>query len=427
MRLTVLLLCALPIASAGAQETAVAPTPPAGPPTFRPLLLDPGLTMQTSAETVVTLQQGLARAEDKYLRTRWFDETGVLRKTGGIAGRLAKLVLLDLPMDHFAVVLTHEYVGHGARYRELDISNVDYGYELPPPYGDGGGHASVSLGEGVVSRHELVAIWTGGLESHQILGRTLGLQWTAQKCLSYRDASLYVQSWYIAQHYIEGTEAPLAPGEEENDLNAYVRLVNGNAGYTDPDNLRMTIDDLKDKAWLNVVDPRLLASLYTIIKTYLWDGNTSNELPMLRVGPVGYLPGLRTGLTPFGLEYHVDNYLRWGRRAALVDVRLGDTALHEGWGGVGVRVRNLYERKRLSIDVNVDLWKQPGLELGRVPTGLKGHGFGGAASVRCYIALAGPKTPVSAVAELGYKSAGFLEGYRLDAAPIVVVGIAGRW
>jgi len=391
------------------------------------LLFDPGLTIESGTETVVTLQQGLARVEDRYLRTRWFDENHVLRKAGGIAARLAKLVLLDLPMDHFSVVLAHEYMGHGARYRELGISNVDYGYDPPPPYGDGGGHASVNLGEGVVSRHEHIAIWTGGLESHQILNRTLGLQWTARKRLCYRDASLFFQSWLIAQDYIEGTDAHLAPGDRENDLNAYVRLVNAKAGYTDPDNFRMTVDDLRDKARLNVVHPMLLISLYTMVKTYLWDGNTSNELPMLRVGPVGYLPGLRMGLTPFGLEYHVDNYLRWGRRAALVDVRLGDTSFHEGWGGVGVRVRNLYERTRLSIDVNVDLWKQPGLELGRAPTGLKGEGFGGAASVRCNFALGRPNAPVSAVVELGYKSAGFLEGRRLDAAPIVMVGIAGTW
>jgi hypothetical protein len=171
----------------------------------------------------------------------------------------------------------------------------------------------------------------------------------------------------------------------------------------------------------------LFASLYSMMRTYLWDGNTSNDLPMLRVGPVGYLPGLRIGLAPFGLEYHVDNYLRWGRRAALVEVRVGDTAFHHRWGGVGVRLRNLYERKRASIDANVHLWDQPGLELGPAPTGLKGQGFGGAASVRCYFTLARPSTPVSAVVELGYKSAGFLPGYRLKAAPIVTVGIAGRW
>jgi hypothetical protein len=427
MRLTAVLLCALPIASASAQQASFPPPPVPGPPILRPLLFDRDLTMESGTETVVTLQQGLARAEDRYLRTRWFDESGGLGKAGGFAGRLAKLLLLDRPMDHFTVVLAHEFMGHGARYRELDISNVDYGYDLPPPYGAGGGQASANLGEGVVSRHEHIAIWTGGLESHQILSRTLGLQWTERKRLSYRDASLFFESWLIAQDYIQGTEAHLAPGEGENDLNAYVRLVNARAGYTDPDDLRMTVGDLKDKARLDFVHPMLWTSLYTIVKTYLWDGTTTSELPMVRIGRVGYLPGLRMGLTPFGLEYHVDNYLRWGRRAALVDVRVGDTSFHDGWGGVGVRVRKLWERTWVSIDVDVDLWKQPGLELGRAPTGLKGQGFGGAASVRCSFAPGRQRAPVWAVVELGYKSAGFLEGRRLDAAPIVMAGIAGRW
>lgn len=426
MKWNSVVLCALSVVSARAQEVPALSNQPGGPVSFRPLLFDVDLTMRSCTETVVTLQQGLARVEDKFLRTRWFDETGVLRKTGGAAGRLAKVALLDAPVDHFLVILTHEYTGHGARYRELDISSIDYGYDWPPPYGSGGGHASADIGAGEITSDELIAIWTGGVESHRVLNGTLGLQWTTQRRMSYRDALLYFKSWVIAQTYIDGTEATPAPQEHGNDLNAYVDLMNAKAGYNDPSNLRMTVDDLKTRTRLNMLDPMLFASMYALAKTYLWDGNTSNELSMLPVGPVGYLPGLRVGFTPFGFEYRVDNYLRFGRRAALIDVRVGDTTFYDGWGGVGVSVRNLYERKRASIDANLDLWKQPGLELSGTPAGLKGLGFGGAASVRGYFGLGRRDKCVSAVVELGYKSAGFLEGHPLDAAPIVTAGVAVR-
>ncbi|MEZ4762855.1 MAG: hypothetical protein R3C26_06525 [Calditrichia bacterium] len=50
-------------------------------------------------------------------------------------------------------------------------------------------------------------------------------------------------------------------------------------------------------------------------------------------------PAFRSGLTPFGIEYHFENYLRFNRKVALLDLSYGDQSLDNTWGGVGVSVQ----------------------------------------------------------------------------------------
>lgn len=76
--------------------------------TYFPVIIDPGMTMRIGAENTVSILNGLAAAEDHFIKTKWFAEHSVAGKTGGIAGRLAKYALIDLPADYFSV-------GTGAR------------------------------------------------------------------------------------------------------------------------------------------------------------------------------------------------------------------------------------------------------------------------------------------------------------------------
>ena len=133
--------------------------------TYFPVIIDPGMTMRIGAENTVSILNGLAAAEDHFIKTKWFAEHSVAGKTGGIAGRLAKYALIDLPADYFSVVLAHEFFGHGARYRELDMNNIFYAFDMPPPYGNGGGEAS-NYESVEISQQELLSIWQG--EFHEL-------------------------------------------------------------------------------------------------------------------------------------------------------------------------------------------------------------------------------------------------------------------
>lgn len=393
---------------------------------YMSLVYDPGLTMRSGAENVLTLHGGLSRLEDRFLKTSWFSERELLGKTAGISLRLAKYYLIDLPVDYFTAVFAHEYSGHGARYREFGIGDVHYGFDWPPPYGPDGGEASASIGPGIISMQELMAIISGGNEAHSTMMNQLwSLRWTAKREITYREASAFFWSWQIMFEYVQDTEDTLATVVDRNDISVYVRLLNEHAGYTNPDSLLMDIDYLKNRTLISLANPYLYYSLYAILKTYIWDGNISTGFPMLNIGGIEYLPSFRIGWAPFGLEYHMENFMKVKSRVLLVDLRIGDQTFYKSWGGVGVLARNFYENNQFSFDVRLDVWKQPQIELGD-PRIYKGGGLGGGFSLRSHYKIEGSQYPIAAVLELGYKSPGFLEGYPLDSSPIIMFGIAIR-
>jgi hypothetical protein len=412
--------------SGGSEESADKDEFPHSPRTHLNLLYDPGLTMRSGTENVISVHHAIAQLEDGLIGIRWFPEDDGLGKAGGVMGRITKYLFIDLPLDYFPTVFAHEYYGHGARYREQTWDKVVYAFDPPPPYGAGGGQAAGSTRLGLVSDHELLSVQSGGLEVQAVMNRNLALRWMAKRRIHYHEALVYFYSWQLAFEYIEGTKEDLEANESGHDVAQYLLWMNRHAGRTDMDSLLMDAEDLKMRNKINLVDPFLLYAIFTEVKTYLWEGDPQMSPPLIRIGGVAYLPSLRMGLTPFGPEYHLENFLRTDTRVALVDIRVGDGTFHSSWGGLGLLVQNVYGREDFSVDVNLDVWKQPEIEFGRDYVTSKGGGLGGAVSVRGYYDLTGSGYPVSAVIELGYKTPGFVEGYVLDSAPIIMVGL-GFW
>lgn len=381
------------------------------------LLVDADLHLRAGAQSLLLPHDWIVRTEDRLLGIRWTDEETLRDQATGIVGRVAKLVVLDIPVDYFTVVLAHEYFGHGARYREMGLEDIDYGFDLPPPYGVGGGHASINLPGGVVSQHERLAMWTGGFEVQTELNRSIRQRWAQAGTMNYREAWIYFWSMQISMNYVQETEE-LLDLSDFNDPQAYVYFLNLRNGYTDPESFPFTVKDVKRLKNRDALDPFIYAGLWLQLKTYLWSGQASGELPMLRVGDMRYLPSLHIGMTPFGIETVFENYLRRGETLYLLALRRGDETFHSGWGGIGLSVTPLLLRERVSVDVALDLWQQPRLRLGGRERPRDG-GLGGAATLRLHAPFGTWRT----VLELGYKTAGFLEGHVLDAAPIVRVGL----
>ena len=254
------------------------------PRTYLPLLIDPGLTMKAGAEDITTFHTALTSVEDKLIGTRWFEESTGLGKIGGVAGRFVKYAYIDLPLDYFSIVFSHEYLGHGARYRELDMDGIHYGFDWPPPYGPGGGEAT-NYKSVFISTHEILSIWEGGIEVHSLINKQLAMHWMMTREMNYREASQYFWSFQIMWDYIQGTNEDLADGSQDNDPRAYVRILNAYAGYSDVHHLKMSVKDLKSKMMVNAANPFVLYSLYSLMKTYLWDGNRSNHVSALNFYP----------------------------------------------------------------------------------------------------------------------------------------------
>ncbi len=381
--------------------------------------------MRASADNLLTLHAGIAALDSRLIGSVWFDEGSIIGKAGGIAIRFAKLQYVDVPVEYFLTVVQHEFGGHGARYRELDIPGIHYAFDLPPPYGNGGGEATSSWSG--QSPHETIAIWSGGVESHTFLQRGLALRWLDKRVVSYREALMYFISFQIAFEYILDAHENLLDGEADDDPRAFVRLLNVGYGTLTPSTrMRMTVADLKMATKIDLANPFLFYSLYLILYDHLWHGRDGAELPMLRLGSVDYLPLIRSGWTPFGVEYHLENYMRIGERATLIDLRLGDGSFHSGWGGVGVDVQRIFDDGHWRLDAGAKLWLQPSLMSGFNPTRSIGSGLGGAWSVRVYQDIHGLPVSLNLVGELGYKTAGYVEGYPMKATPLLMMGMAVR-
>ncbi|MBU0983453.1 MAG: hypothetical protein KKA42_06260 [candidate division Zixibacteria bacterium] len=394
-------------------------------PEYHNLVAGPGLPMGAGMENVITFNYLTETAIDRSINNHWFSEDRAVGKAGGVFCRLIKNIYVDMPLDYFSVVFSHEYFGHGARYRELWEDNIDYGYDAPPPYGGGGGHATAYIND-PITYDELMAIFVGGIETQAIINHKLNMRWMAQKEARYREASLYFWSFQIMYDYVRSTGDPLGEGRDDRDPAEYLYWLNTKAGVADLDNPAMRVSELKSRSTINLVNPFLVFSIYSQLKTYLWDGNTVTSMPMIHVGHVGYLPALRLSLTPFGPQYHLENYVRHGSRVTLVDLHLGDNTFYDSWGGVGLQIQNAFQKDRLSLDIDCNAWKQPGVELTRNGSGVVGDGIGGAVAVTAHYDLSRVANPLTAAVQVGYKSAGFLEGHDLDASPIISIGFGYR-
>jgi len=279
---------------------------------------EPGMTARTGADNILLAHQGFARLEDKIIGTQWSSENTFFRKGVGLLGRSAKYILLDIPINFLFIIGNHEYFGHGARYREFDLGEIDYHLEPPAPYGIGGGYANVSNYSREVSDQERIVIWQGGFETHNILTRQLSLRWISDGKSYYQENILYFWTWQDRFQYIQ-TNINSLPADllgPLNDPEGYVWFLNRYSGFDDPDNLQMDIADLQKKNLVNLVNPYVWYSLYAQLVSYLYSGHTTIRLPMIHLGKVNYLPNLRMSFTPFGPQYHLENYLAWDRTSS---------------------------------------------------------------------------------------------------------------
>jgi len=391
-------------------------------PEYYNVVYSPNFQMNPGMENIITFNYLSGLATDKIIGNKWFSEKRFTGKIGGIVCRFAKNIFVDTPIDYYSVVVSHEFFGHGARYRELNIENINYGFDAPPPYGDGGGHATAHI-EGLISGDELMTILIGGIETQEIINKKLRMRWMANKKIRYHESSLYNWSFRIMFDYIMATKNDLGENKDGKDTSEYLILLNEKAGINDLSNPEMDVDYLKSRLWIDFVNPFSWYSLYCMYKTYLWDGNSATKVPMMHFGNIGYLPALRMGLTPFGPEYHLENYFRLNTSAVLFDLHIGDNTFYNSWGGLDFSVQNIFNRRRLAIDFDLSIWKQPGIDLLMNKTDEVGKGGGGAISFTGHYDFLVSKNPVSAVIQLGYKTAGYSEGLDLDASPILMFGL----
>src|SRR5262249_18157642 len=273
------------------------------------VVVDRDMTPAAGTTDLLTIERAAADLEDRWLAPSRFDESTKAKRALGIGYRFGKWFGLDLPQDHFLMVVGHEVFGHGARLREIDAHGISYGFDVPIPYGPGGAVTSFN-GSVLVTRADALAVDTGGIEAQNVLAQTIGSQALAAGAIHYREAWLDLESRLDGLRYLRSVSPRSGEG---HDVRSF--LIDFNDQCDPPGCTPLSADTLKRRALLMLADPMLAYAGYAWAVSYMVDGRSSGDIPMIPLPRgVGYLPALRFEMTPYGTAWTTEhNFVRGGR------------------------------------------------------------------------------------------------------------------
>lgn len=219
---------------------------------------------------------GLAYISDKYdLNSVWW-------------GRLG--------MGYFAIMVTtfnHEFSGHGMRVLEqkYKLTRVEVGLDL------GGSTSYVTKRPFTYQKEAIISL--GGVQANYLLSQKIASDLVVRNqkmdpvtgfgyAFSALDQTLY--SW---------TLKGVKKDDHGHDINSYVRNMEFLYGEGS-----MSRGKVKSATWLNLLDPVLFSSLYSIFT------GENMEIPSIKLGGIGIAPFAGATLTPYGsIEKKIGAYL----------------------------------------------------------------------------------------------------------------------
>ncbi|MBU1261543.1 hypothetical protein KJ640_01110 [bacterium] len=323
------------------------------------------------------------------LVNRGFDSIPILKEQGFL--RIIKGLLLDIPISLWTTTLQHEYFGHGARARELEVS-VSYRLYLPWeywPFGNKRAYTYYNTGypEDIEQRLFLIV---GGIESNNVLAHILANR-------IYRGDAHYGEHLFFCINklyingYIGSTPDPNScpegfkkEAEAGGDIANYLiqMEVMKNRGYPEIPNqsIKESYAKLRRESLWNILDPLVALSIYGIGKYWLF----GEEMTPISLK---FIPSTRFNLTPIGSEAYLDLYTQKGQ----IYLRYGEGQKGDFYGG-GIGIDKMPIKEDLSVGCNIDWWHQPitgdgyNLEIGltkdiadwlgfSAKTGFKGKGY----------------------------------------------------
>ena len=222
------------------------------------------------------------------------------------------------------------------------------------------------------------------------------------------------------------------------DFSNYIMDLNsGRYGAVSVDTYKVKIADLRRANNLQFVDPVFLVALYRYGADYIGAGQNISRLPMIPLGPTGvaYLPGFRVDLSPFGIEYIQDNFLRYKGTLANLFWTRGDNK-YERRLGAGVDVSGLPLYGGVTFGFLAELYKQPAMHLeSRGPLTASEIGqlhnvWNGALSLRVPVLSFGPEKTnprqILLTLKIGRKNTGWMPGEYIRGATYADVGLGVR-
>src|SRR5918995_6059647 len=323
------------------------------------VVFDSYMSPAAGAEGLLTVQHVLASVEDRWLPLKIGAERSRPAFALGILYRTGKFFALDMPQDHFLLVVAHEYFGHGARFRELGDGRLRYGFDAPIPYGSGDAFTKFN-GRFPVSPLANLNVSAAGIEAQHSLADAITERAVARGRLHYREAWLYFESRMAGMSYILSASPISAEGHDAADY-----LETFEEACTAPCE-PLTRNYVQRRALLALADPMLYYALYGLAVSYIGNGGTTGPMPLIPVGGgVRVLPSLGYAMAPYGTEWTVRAAFQQEQRAksqerrfTSVAVRVGNTGASSTWG-INARMADALRFRGLRIAIVADVWRQP--------------------------------------------------------------------
>jgi len=383
------------------------------------IVVDRDMTPVAGTIDLLTVQRAFVAVEDRWLPPARFDESTRVKRGLGIGYRAGKWFALDLPQDHFLMVVGHEVFGHGARLREIGAHGVEYGFDAPIPYGAGGAVTEFS-GDLLVTRTDALAIDTSGIEAQNVLAEHINREAVASGALHYREAWLYLESRLDGLRYIRSVSPRSSPG---HDVRSF--LLDFNDQCDPPACEPLDAATLKRRALVMLGDPMLAYAGYAWAAAYMVHGRTTGPVPTIPLPrDLRYLPAVRFEMTPYGTAVTTDHTIVRHGHLTNVSIGVGDTGAARAWD-VGVTSGDVLRGRRLNAGASIRLWRQPELDAPPNAQVMK-TGVLAAGTLRVALPEAVASGRAGVLVEAGYKSDGFVRGERLHAGPIVRAGVVIR-
>ena len=232
------------------------------------VVFDSYMTPAAGAEGLLTAQHLLATAEDRWLPLTIGEERRRSTHTLGILYRAGKFLTLDMPQDHFLMVVAHEVSGHGARFRELGDGRLRYGFDAPIPYGSGDAFTRFN-GRFPVSPLADLTVSASGMEAQHSLADAIAERAVARGRLHYREAWLYFESRMAAVSYTLSA-SPTSP--DGHDIASFLETFE--EACTAPC-VPLTRNYVQRRSLLALADPLLYYSLYGLAVSYIGNASTT--------------------------------------------------------------------------------------------------------------------------------------------------------
>ena len=387
------------------------------------VVFDSYMTPAAGAQDLLTAQHLLATEEDRWLPLKIGTERSRRGLALGIFYRSGKFLFLDMPQDHFLMVVAHEIFGHGARFRELGEGELSYGFDAPIPYGSGDAFTRFNGAFPISPLADLTAS-ASGMEAQHSLADAIAERAVARGRLHYREGWLYFESRMTTVSYILSASPHSSEG---HDVASYLETFQkACVAPCSP----LTRNQVQRRSLITLADPLLYYSIYGLAVSYIGNGGLMGPMPLVPIGGgVRVMPSAGYALAPYGGEWTIRSAIRQELRAQRrepritgVTLRVGDTGASSTWG-VGVRAADVVRVLGLPIGVSLDVWRQP--ELLADHTSDAQHTGAGAVGTVVLPLPAMLRTPWSEGIQIsaGYKSRGFVPGEQLSGGGVLRAGI----